>query len=256
MRIELQSLTPIHTITAVKQTCANCSMRRLCLPMSLASDDMWRLEKIIGVRRRVYRGEYLSRANDAFQNLFAIRLGHFKTYQVTASGMPQITGFQMAGELLGLDAIGFDRHHCNIVALEDSEVCEIPYARLEDLLGCMPTLLHHFHRLLSKEITFEQSAMLHVGTMSAEQRLAAFLVNLASRYATRGYAANHFQLRMSREDIANYLGLSIESISRLFSKFRSHGLLKVDKREIQFLQPVKLNALADGAEQLDTIVVQ
>jgi CRP/FNR family transcriptional regulator len=155
----------------------------------------------------------------------------------------------MAGELLGMDAISGDRHHCDAVALEDSEVCEIPFASLEDLFGHVPALLRHFHRIMSQEITREQNVMLLLGNMRAEQRFAVFLVNLSARYAARGYAANSFQLRMSREDIGNYLGLTIESISRLLSRFKKMGLVQVDKREVILLEPARLKAMAAGTEQ-------
>jgi CRP/FNR family transcriptional regulator len=233
----------------LKTSCAACSMHQLCLPMGLNSDDMTRLDQIIGRRRRIARDEPLYRMNDSFRNLYAIRFGHVTNYQINASGAQQITCFQMAGDLLGMDAIGTDKHHCNAVALEDSEVCEIPFHRLEDLFTQMPTLLRHFHRMMSQEITREQSVMLLLGNMRAEQRFAAFLVNLASRYAMHGYSSSRFQLRMSREEIGNYLGLTIESISRLLSRFKKNGWLEVDKREVMLLDQQTLKSLAAGKEQ-------
>ncbi len=240
--------SPLLNVIALKASCAGCSMHQLCLPMGLDDDDISRLDQIIGRRRRVLRDETLYRMNDPFRNLYAIRLGHFKTYQINPGGEQQITGFQMAGELLGMDAISADRHHCDAVALEDSDVCEIPFARLEELFGHIPRLLHHFHRIMSQEITREQNVMLLLGNMRAEQRFAVFLVNLSSRYAARGYSSTSFQLRMSREDIGNYLGLTIESISRLLSRFKKQGWLRVDKREVELLDPVKLKAIAAGTE--------
>jgi CRP/FNR family transcriptional regulator len=240
--------SPLLNVIALKASCAGCSMHQLCLPMGLDDDDISRLDQIIGRRRRVLRDETLYRMNDPFRNLYAIRLGHFKTYQINPGGEQQITGFQMAGELLGMDAISADRHHCDAVALEDSDVCEIPFARLEELFGHIPRLLRHFHRIMSQEITREQNVMLLLGNMRAEQRFAVFLVNLSSRYAARGYSSTSFQLRMSREDIGNYLGLTIESISRLLSRFKKQGWLRVDKREVELLDPVKLKAIAAGTE--------
>ncbi|MBF8178833.1 MAG: fumarate/nitrate reduction transcriptional regulator Fnr [Burkholderiaceae bacterium] len=242
------STDPALTVNALRASCSTCSMHQLCLPMGLGENDMDRLDKIIGRRRKVARDDYLYRMGDAFTNLYAVRVGHFKTCQINAGGEQQITGFQMTGELLGMDAISTDRHHCNAVALEDSEVCEIPFPRLEELFSTMPTLLRHFHRMMSQEITREQSVMLLLGNMRAEQRFAAFLVNLASRYTTRGYSSTNFQLRMSREDIGNYLGLTIESISRLLSKFKKQGLLKVNNREIELLDLTLLKAMAAGTE--------
>ncbi|PWF54794.1 fumarate/nitrate reduction transcriptional regulator Fnr [Massilia glaciei] len=240
---------PPPSVIAIKSSCANCSMHQLCLPMGLDNADLDRLDKIIGRRRRLARDERLYQMGEPFRNLYAIRFGHFKTFQVNPSGGLQITGFQMAGELLGMDAISGDRHHCDAVALEDSEVCEIPFSRLEDLFGEVPTLLRHFHRLMSQEITREQNVMLSLGNMRAEQRFAVFLINLSARYAARGYSPDSFQLRMSREDIGNYLGLTIESISRLLSRFKNQGWLKIDKREVTLLDPAILKAMAAGTAQ-------
>jgi CRP/FNR family transcriptional regulator len=236
------------TVNALRTSCSNCSMHQLCLPMGLGESDMDKLDEIIGRRRKIPRDGYLYRMDDPFINLYAVRIGHFKTYQINAGGEQQITGFQMAGELLGMDAISTDRHHCDAIALEDSEVCEIPFPRLEELFGTMPILLRHFHRMMSQEITREQSVMLLLGNMRAEQRFAAFLVNLGSRYIARGYSSTDFQLRMSREDIGNYLGLTIESISRILSKFKKQGLLSVSNREIVLLDPATLKAMAAGTE--------
>lgn len=236
---------------AVLPQCSSCALHNLCLPTGLNDADMLRLDQIIGRRRRVPRDGHLYRMEDGFTKLYAIRLGHFKTYRDNASGEQQITGFQMPGELLALDAIGTGRHPCSAVALEDSEVCEIPFAKLEELFGEVPMLLRHFHRLMSQEITREQSAILVIGGMRAEQRLAVFLVNLGARYAARGYSAHTFQLRMMREEIANYLGLTIESISRLLSRFKKMGLLQVSNREIVVLDPARMKAIAAGTEKCD-----
>jgi CRP/FNR family transcriptional regulator len=227
--------------------CALCSFKNLCLPVGLNDTDIGRLDKIIGRRRRIERDENLCRMEQPFTSLYAVRFGHFKTTRVNHLGEQQITGFQMAGELLGMDAIGSGRHACGVVALEDSEVCEIPFARLQELIGEVPQLLQHFHRTLSQEIMREQNQMLLLGNMRAEQRFAVFLLNLSTRYAARGYAANSYQLRMSREDIGDYLGLTIESISRLLSRFRGSGWIRVDKRDLTIVDRPSLEALATGA---------
>src|SRR6476661_1537216 len=251
----IQSIPVSHSpaaslnLSALRASCSACSMHQLCLPMGLDDADMSRLDAIIVRRRKVARDAHLYRMGDPFTNLYAIRLGHFKTFQINVSGEQQITGFQMAVELLGMDAIGTEHHHCSAVALEDSEVCEIPFTRLEELFGHIPMLLHHFHRMMSQEITREQSVMLLLGNMRASQRFAAFLVNLGSRYLARGYSSNSFQLRMSREEIGNYLGLTIESISRLLSRFKKMGLLQVSNREIVVLDPSRLKAIAAGTEK-------
>jgi len=245
--INFAELKALDSQPTPKTSCANCSMHALCLPMGLEPSEVEKLDQVIGRRRRVKRDEFLYKRNDPFRNLYAIRFGHVKTYHVNAAGDAQITGFQMAGDLLGMDAIS-GAHHCDAVALEDSEVCEIPFARLEGLFSEVPALLRHFHRTMSQEIMREQNVMLLLGNMRAEQRFAVFLVNLASRYAMRGYASTCLQLRMSREEIGNYLGLTIESISRLLSRFKSLGLLQVDKREIRLLDLAQLKSLAAGMD--------
>ncbi len=245
VRVETTGFNPLP----LRASCSVCSMRHLCLPMGLEEGDLQRLDSLIERRRKVVRGTHLYRMSDPFTNLYAVRLGHFKTYQVNAGGEQQVTGFQMAGELLGMDAISTEIHQCDAVALEDSEVCEIPFLRLEELFVKVPSLLRHFHRIMSSEITREQSAMLLLGNMRADSRLAAFLVNLSTRYASRGYSSTCFQLRMSREEIGNYLGLTIESISRLLSKFKKSGWIRVDNREIELLDLPGLRVLATGGEQ-------
>lgn len=226
--------------------CASCSLRDLCLPTGLDASDMEKLDGIIHKRKRIARGDLLYRKGDSFGSLYAVRLGHFKTQQVMRNGDMQIMGFQMAGELLGMDAIGNNRHQCDAVALEDSEVCEIPFARLEELFSSLPVLLRHFHRLMSQEITREQTVMMLLGNMMAEQRFAAFLVNLSARYGARGYSMTSFQLRMGREEIGNFLGLTIESISRLIARFKKQQLIQVKSRELDITDLDRLRQVAAG----------
>lgn len=242
------SETSLSNAHVAHNSCSSCGLHQLCLPMGLEESDMQRLDKIIG-RRKVARDSHLYRIGDRFTALYAVRVGHFKTYRANLNGDRQVIGFQMNGELLGMDAIGTDQHQCDAIALEDSEICEIPFARLEELFVEIPTLLRHYHRIMSQEITREQSVIVLLGNMRAEQRIAAFLVNLSSRYFARGYSANRFLLRMTREDIGNYLGLTIESVSRLITKLRKDGLLKVNNRELEVVDLPALKRLAAGTDQ-------
>jgi CRP/FNR family transcriptional regulator len=226
--------------------CSTCPLHDICLPTGLDAGEMQQLDQLIDEHRRVGRGGVLYRMNDPFTTLYAIRFGQFKTYQLTAGGEERITGFHMAGEFLGMDAISRDKHQCYASALEDSEVCGIPFARLEYLFGEMPVLLRHFHRMMSSEITRDQSSMLSLGSMNAEQRFALFLLNLSSRHNARGYSATSFGLRMSREEIGNYLGLTIESISRLMSRFKREGRINVTNREIELIDMHYLQQLGAG----------
>lgn len=222
-------------------------MHQICLPAGLNEHETRLLGQII-VHKKIARDSYLYRIGDTFTALYAVRVGHFKTYQENLAGNRQINGFQMSGELLGMDAISSARHQCDAIALEDSEICVIPYTQLEALFAEMPILMRHFHRVMSKEIMNEQDVIMILGNMYAEQRFAAFLVNLSRRYALRGYSPTRFQLRMTREDIGNYLGLTIESISRMIAKLRKNGLIEVRQRDVEVLDLATLNKLAAGMD--------
>jgi len=195
----------------------------------------------------VRRGDTLFRAGDHFESLFAVRTGFFKTRVSSEDGRDQVTGFQMAGELLGLDGISSDRHTCDAVALEDSQVCVIPYGQLEALSREFTDLQRQFHRIMSREIVRDQGVMLLLGSMRAEERLAAFLLNLTQRLQARGFSGSSLVLRMTREEIGTYLGLKLETVSRCFSKFQDDGVLQVKQRQIEVLDAEALRELVNGS---------
>ncbi len=201
----------------------------------------------MATRRTVGRGESLFRAGDAFQSLYAVRTGFFKTCVSSEDGRDQVTGFQMAGELLGLDGISTDLHTCDAVALEDSQVCVIPYNTLEDVARDFTELQHQFHKIMSREIVRDHGVMLLLGSMRAEERLAAFLLNLTQRLQARGFSGSALILRMTREEIGSYLGLKLETVSRTFSKFQDDGILEVKQRQIRIIDQDKLQSLVNGA---------
>jgi len=238
----------IHQHT-LKVSCSSCSLRELCLPVGLNRDEMSQLDAVIRQSRRLKRGEYLFRSGEGFRSLYAVRTGFFKTCVASQDGREQVTGFQMSGELMGLDGISANVHGCDAIALEDSEVCELPFNRMESLGREIPSLQHHFYRLMSREIVRDQSVMLLLGNMKAEERLAAFLLNLSSRLASRGFAANDFILRMSREEIGSFLGLKLETVSRTLSKFNQQGWISVDHKHIKLDQPDALKTLVSGCAQ-------
>ncbi len=231
-------------IASLKAACNSCSLRQLCLPFGLEESDLDRLEKIINRRQRIKPGQHLYRARDDFQNLYAIRRGFFKTYELNNDGIEHVNGFHMTGELIGLDAISDECHVCNAVALEDSEICEVPFLKLEELFHDIPALQHQFHRIMSREIGVDHSLMMLLGTMRAEEKLATFLINLAERLATRGLSADSMHLSMSREDIGNYLGLKLETVSRMFSKFQDEGLIEVERRNLHIKDMGGLHKIA------------
>ncbi len=221
------------SLAHLKTACSSCNLRELCLPVGLTHDQLETLDELVYTRKRLKRGESLFRSGDEFQSLYAIRSGFFKTRVATSDGRDQVSGFQMAGELLGIDGIGTDAHNCDAVALEDSEVCVIPYNKLEELSRKFEPLQHHFHKVMSREIVRDHGVMLLLGSMRAEERLAAFLLNLSQRFTARGYSASEFILRMTREEIGSYLGLKLETVSRTFSKFQDEGLISVQQKHIR-----------------------
>ncbi len=179
-----------------------------------------------------------------------MKTGFFKTDVLLEDGRDQVTGFQMAGEILGMDGISNEAHTCNAVALEDSEVCSIPYARLEELSSEIRTLQHHFHKVMSREIVRDHGVMMLLGTMRAEERLAAFLLNLSQRFNARGYSSSEFHLRMTREEIGSFLGLKLETVSRAFSHFQDAGLISVQQKHIRILDVPGLRKLMQRQECL------
>ena len=210
--------------------CTTCNLRELCLPCGLAASDAELLGDLVYTRKRVKRGESLYRSGGAFDSLYAVRSGFFKSSVVLEDGRDQVTGFHMAGEILGMDGIGTDSHSSDVIALEDSEVCIIPYTHLEE-----PRLQRQLHKVMSRELVRDQGVMMLLGTMKAEERLAAFLLNLSTRFVARGFAHAEFHLRMTREEIGSYLGLSLETVSRLFSRFQDDGLITVQQKHICIL---------------------
>jgi CRP/FNR family transcriptional regulator, anaerobic regulatory protein len=222
-------------LAELKAACANCNLREICLPAGLTEDELNRIESMVNVRRKVKRGEALYRAGGAFDTLYAIKVGFFKSRVTFEDGRDQVTGFSMAGEILGMDGIGQGQHTCDAVALEDSEVCSIPFSRLEELSREVNGLQRHFHKVMSREIVRESGVMMLLGVMRAEERLAAFLLNLSQRLAARGYSSQEFHLRMTREEIGSYLGLKLETVSRGFSKFQADGLIDVEQKHVRIV---------------------
>ena len=225
-----------RTSTAVpplKTQCTSCHLRDLCLPCGMTGDEMGDLDSLNFGRRKVEAGQNLYLEGDGFSTIHAVRSGTFKTSLMLADGREQVAGFYMAGELMGLDGIASGRHASSAIALEDAEVCAIPYAHLTQVAIRSAGLQQAVTRLMSREIVREHSLMMLLGSMNAEERLAALLLNLSQRLKARGYSASEFHLRMSRAEIGSYLGLKLETVSRTFSAFQQQRLLEVDKKHVR-----------------------
>ncbi|MFN2382417.1 MAG: fumarate/nitrate reduction transcriptional regulator Fnr [Guyparkeria sp.] len=218
--------------SSIQIDCESCSLHQLCLPLELNHDDVEALERIIKRRRPLQRGEALFQTGDPLQSIYAIRSGSLKTYTHTDDGQEQVTGFHLPSELVGLDAITTDSHNCTARALETTSVCEIPFNRLQELGARIPGLQRQLLRIMSREILEDQDLMIWLGKKTAEERLASLLLRISSRFNARNFSAREFNLSMSRTDIANYLGLAVETVSRLFSRFQADGLLSVERKHV------------------------
>jgi CRP/FNR family transcriptional regulator len=229
----------------IKVACSNCNLRELCMPVGLQPQELQRIDDIVATRRKVRRKEALFASGERFTALYAIRTGVFKTQVTAEDGREQVTGFQMAGEIMGLDGIVNDHHTCDAVALEDAEVCVMPFERIEELSREVTALQRHVHQIMSREIVREHGVMLLLSSMRAEERLAAFLLNLLQRLHARGFSASELVLRMTREEIGSYLGLKLETVSRTMSKFAEDGLVEVNQRHVRILDADALRRLVN-----------
>ncbi len=240
--MQMKATAPIST-AQLRSACSQCNLLELCLPFGMDEQEIQRLDELVGTRRKVKRQQPLYRAGEPFEALYAIRVGWFKTDVVLEDGREQVTSFQMTGEMLGLDGISTEAHSCNAIALEDSEVCVISYDRLEELSREFEGLQHQFHKVMSREIVRDHGVMMLLGSMRAEERLAAFLLNLSQRFTARGFSGTDFHLRMTRDEIGSYLGLKLETVSRAFSRFQDEGLITVQQKHIRIIDLPQLRKL-------------
>ncbi|WP_350433321.1 electron transport transcriptional regulator EtrA [Shewanella sp. H8] len=229
--------------------CHDCSMEALCIPFTLNNDELDKLDNIIERKKPIQKGDLIFKSGDALKSLYAIRSGTIKSYTITEQGDEQITGFHLAGDVIGFDGIHSKYHQSFAQALETSMVCEIPYETLDDLSGTMPKLRQQIMRLMlnGNEIMSDQEMILLLSKKNAEERLAAFINNLANRFGNRGFSSHEFRLTMTRGDIGNYLGLTVETISRLLGRFQKSGLIDVKGKYISITDHAALSSLAGNA---------
>lgn len=218
--------------SGIHQSCFQCSLSNLCIPIAVNKDEIDRLEDLIKQGKTISRGDHIFKEHSPFKSLFAVRSGAIKTYSVTEDGEEQVTGFYLPGEIIGLDSTNTDSYSCSAKALERASVCEIPFSQLETLATKIPTLQHHFFSLMSKEIQGSRQLTMLLSKNTAEERIASLLLSLSSRFRLRKLSGTHFRLPMPRNDISNYLGLAVETVSRVFTRFQKSGLISVQGREI------------------------
>ncbi len=216
-------------------SCQQCGLNELCLPQSLTEEEIERVDEVVKRSKPLQRGELLFRTGDNFRSIFALRAGSIKVSSIDDEGDEQIVGFYLPGELLGMDAIDSGQHISSAKSLETSSVCEIPFDSVEALSGEIHNLQRYMYRLLSREIRFDQELQMLLAKKTAEERIGAFLLNLSNRYEQRKLSGKRFRLPMSRSDIANYLGLAVETVSRIFTRLQTSEVLKVEGKEIEIL---------------------
>lgn len=233
----------IVQIEVYKGSCGPCRARGLCLAAGLSDVELQHVEAIVQRGRPLSRGETLYRQGDALDALYAVRSGTVKVVTCTPDGHEQIVRFCLPGEIIGLDGLELDRYTCTAIALDTVSVCRVPLDRLENLADRVPALYRRLLRLVSREVAADHSRQILLGQRGAEERLAAFLLSLSEEYRRRGFSAREFNLSMSRQDIANYLALAVETVSRLFTAFQASGLINVDRRRVTLLARERLQAL-------------
>jgi CRP/FNR family transcriptional regulator len=210
--------------------CSRCSLGELCLPRGLTPDEVQRFEKIVNRSRPIQAGEHLFRAGDEFRTVASVRTGCFKSYVIDHEGQEQVLGFHLPGEIIGLDAIHSCRHTANVVALDTSAICTLTFDSVSTMARHMPELQSELFRIMSQRIAELETI---AGDLSADERIAMFLMSLSERFARRGYSDREFILAMSRRDIASFLRLATETVSRVLARFQKSGLLRVDRKQVR-----------------------
>ena len=232
----------------IQSSCSDCNLKGLCLPIAMDLKDIDRVNDIIKRSRPIHAGEHIYRTGDGFTSIFAVRSGSIKTYLLDDDGVEQVTGFYLPGEILGFDGIGNNTHGCNVVSMETSTVCEIPFERIEELSLQIPVLQRHFFQLMSQQIESDHQMMMTLSKKNAEGRVTTLLVSLSNRFSRRNLSAKSLRLPMSRMDIGNFLGLTIETVSRTFSRLQKEGIINVDGREIHINDNEKLHAVCHASK--------
>lgn len=224
--------------------CSVCPLKDQCLPAGMSQADAQRLDGLKFARRKVREGEVLYTSGQEFTFVYAVRTGTIKSVLLTNDGREQVSGFAFSGDVLGLDGVATGSHASTAIALEDTEVCAIPYSQLAHLASGHPAMYLSLTRLLGGEIVRDHQLALLLGSLTAEERVCAFLTNVSDRMKARGYSASEFHLRMSRADIGSFLGLTIETVSRAFSSLKRQKLIEVDKKHVRILDIGALRSLS------------
>ncbi len=231
-----------------KVSCQQCNLRELCFPHGMSNDEMVNMDAVVEQPRPIHKNDYIYHDGDDNHAIYAVRAGCVKTMTESANGEEQIVGFHLPGELFGLDGFAENAHTCNAVALETSSVCELPLDNIEMLCHKLPSLQRQMRRIMGKEVAADHKMLLLLGKMTSEERLASFLLSMSARMEERHWKENEFNLSMPRQDIANYLGMAVETVSRLFASFQNEKIIVVDRRHITILNMDRLKQIVGDCE--------
>lgn len=250
------SATPLRLdVGRLKRSCSNCALHQLCLPAAIGGDDLERLDGIVKSRGPLERGELLFSAGQKFASLYVVRSGSFKTFTESEQGNVQVLGFHLPGEIIGFDALAENQHRCSAEALEKSTLCEVPFSQLEQVAARVPGLQHQLLRVISREVVSDHAHLVMMGRKQAQERLAIFLTSLADRRKSLGFPVDVLTLSMSRYDLANYLGLVVETVSRLFTRMAELGVLEVNRKNVRVLDAQRLHTMTgEGGDNTEPCV--
>ena len=234
----------VFDLSALKVSCQRCSLRHLCLPKELTNGDVEKLDDLMERHSPLQRGEFLFRQGDRYRSLYVVRSGSFKTHHLHKDGTESILGFHLPGEIIGLTGLGNGEYHTSAIALERATICELPLHRLHDLAKLLPSLNGQLYKIMSDRITEDQEMLMNLREHTAQERLASFVMSLAQRFKHRGFSSDNIVLSMTRQDIANFLGLTLETVSRTLAKLEKKGILGIERRNIHILDNDRLHKLS------------
>lgn len=246
----MPELSNVVDLQRLRHSCSECALQELCLPASINGEDLDQLDRVVRTRQSVGAGEHLYNVGDPFRSLYVIREGSAKTWVTGEQGSLQILGFHLRGEILGLDALMDERHQCTAEVMENASICELPYNHLQAVCARVPGLQRQFMRIISREIFNDQKHLVMMGSRHAVERLAIFLHSFSQRQRRLGLSARQIVLPMSRADLANYLGLVTETVSRLFTRLHEHDIIRVQRRTVDILDPDRLWTLTEDGESI------
>ena len=246
----VKNVSIVVDLEQLKTSCSSCNLRELCLPGGITAEELERLDTLVKRQGPFQHGDYLFRAGEALRSLYAVRSGVFKLFATAEDGTEQVLGFYLPGEILGFDAIGHETHNCSAIALETSVVCSIPFKQLTEISRHIQGLQERLLRLMSHEISTDNQLLLTIGNRNAEERIATFLLSLSNRFHRLGYSASEFKLSMSRQDIGNYLGLTIETVSRILGRLQRKGLITLDRKHVQLNSIPALDKICSRVEAI------